>query len=414
MTLNRLFSLILCIMLLFSTALAEMSVESAEEVPSIEDTEDTVIAEPVGDTEDALSSDEILSWVEKVLQLPELQEQEEVQPIFEDLGYAVNRAGCTLYYDSNDIDNAHLLAIRVIEPLIEGPRGEMIYDEQSSLLKLYPNDNDDLVGDRDFAVLYLSTEMPDCASYGIVSRDGQKIRTVEYFVHEKRPNGMYSNIVLSFEINNNSVESISAYGFMEEITQEQVYENIKTGSAKLNNNSYFAYKTSSNGEELSPFEREDFILGGVDLLSINYDKFIELLGSPDTDEERELNGERYRLLTWNGINVSFTIKDGVETFSRLTINDRVMEGPRGTMIGDTFSSVLSRFRSEGNPVDEDNQELLYGVEYSDSYGIANYYPDGLELLYVLNIELDEENKLHALADFNFEGDKLSEISIIFQ
>lgn len=405
MKLNRLFSLILCIMLAFSTALAEMPANT-EEIKAEG-------VELVGDTESTLSGSEILSWVERVLQQSE-SENEAEKPVEEELGFAVKKESCTLYYDSSDIANAHLLAIRITEPLIEGPRGEMIYDEQNQLLKLYPNDNPDLVGDRDFAVLYLSAEMPEHASYGIVSRDGQKIRTVEYYVFEKRPNDMYSSLVLSFSIENNSIESISVYGIMDEISQEDVQEDIRNASTKLNSNSYFAYKTSSNGEELSPFEREDFILGGVDLLSITADKLIEIIGSPDTDEEREIDEKRYRLLTWDGINISFAVNEKGERLSRLTINDNVMEGPRGTIVGDTFASVVSRFRSEGNPVDEDNQEMLYGEEYGESYGVANYYPNGMELAYYLTIKLDKDNKLNALADFNFEGNLLSEINIIFQ
>lgn len=417
MKFNRIFSLILCIMLACGSAFAEMpsnteDIAIAQDTPS-QDTATEAVENP-GDVEESLDSSEILEWVEKVMEMPELQAQQSSEPVHEELGYAVKKESCIFYYDSNDIENAHLLGLSIIEPLIEGPRGEMIFDQQSELLKLYPNDNPDLVGDRDFAVLYLSTEMPENASYGIVYRDGQRISTIDYYVHEKRPNDMYSNLSLSFEIENNSIESISVYGLMEEISIEDVYQNIKNISEKANNNSYFAYKTSANGAELSPFEREDFIIGGMDLLSITPEKLIEAIGSPDTDEQKEMNEERYHLITWNGINVSFIIKDGKEIFNRLTINDSVLEGPRGTVIGDTFSSVLSRFRSEGNPVNEDNQELLYGEVGGKSYGIANYYPDGMELLYCLTIELDKNNTLEAMADFNFEGDRLSEINIIFQ
>lgn len=401
MKFNRLFSLILCAMMLFSFAFAENTQADAVENADVS-----------GDTQDAISTSEILSWVENILARPEIAEENPEATQKEDLGYAVKRESCTIYYDSEDIENAHVTAIRVNDPSFNGPRGEMIYDEQSELLKIYPNDNVDLVGDRDFAVLYLETQMPDRASYGIVSRDGQKIRTVEYYVHELKPSGMYSNIVLSFEIENNSIESISAYGFMDEISEEAVYENIQNISAKKNANSYFAYKTSPNGDELEPFEREDLIFSGIDVLSVDSNKLAEILGHPDTDERNEIDGVKQHVLSWNGITASFVEEENTERISRFTIDDSIIEGPRGTVIGDKFSTVYSRFMSSGNAVNDDNQEILYGDD--KNFGIASYYPNGMELIYQKLIEISSKKYLKAVAIFNFAGDELSEISIVLQ
>lgn len=397
MKFNKIFSFILCFTMLCSLAIAEGTEPAA-----------------LGDTESTITSSEILSWVEKVIGSAELMNGEASSPQKDDLGFAVSRESCTLYYDSSDIANAHLCGIKLVEPLFEGPRGEMMYDGQNELLKLYPNDNSDLVGDRDFAVLYLSTEMPNKASYGLVSRDGQHIKNIQYYVHERKPNGMYSNLLLNFEIENNSIESIGVYGLIDEITEQDVYDSIKNISAKQNEKSYFAYKTSSNGDELEQFEREDLIFSGIDVLSVTPERLIELFGTADTDEIKEDKNIKIRTMSWDGLNASFIVDGDNHRISRLAISDNVLEGPRGTVIGDTFSSVYSRFKSMGNPVNENNQEQLYGNSDDKSYGVANYYPNGMELVYHTTIELDKNHNVKAQVLFNFSGDKLDEITIVLQ
>ena len=58
----------------------------------------------------------------------------------------------------------------------------------------------------------------------------------------------------------------------------------------------------------------------------------------------------------------------------LSIVSDGMEGPRCVRVGDTFSSVLIRFRyNEGEY--ENNSEVLYGDPTGDMYGMAEYGDD---------------------------------------
>ena len=70
-------------------------------------------------------------------------------------------------------------------------------------------------------------------------------------------------------------------------------------------------------------------------------------------------------------------------FISLSIEDDILEGPRGVRLGDAFHEDYQRFRSEMNGVDENMFEVLYGAENEVPRGTAEYGGlDGITLRYV--------------------------------
>ncbi len=366
-----------------------------------------------GDTDAGISVNEINAWVNEVLAYQKANLA--VEPAIEEseLGFEYQYGGITLYYDSRDAAAQKLIGLRLSEPLLAGPRNEMVLDEKSSLFERYPNDNPELIGDRDFAFLYIDNELPQRASWGFINRDGQRVRNVKYTAHEQTKDGNYSNLSLQFEVEHNAVVSISVFGLQESVNQSVVLENIAYAEGLRELHSYHAYKSSANGTELNPFEREDLSFSGLDYLSMTPDTLIERFGEPDLDETSTQDNLSLRSLSWDAVDASFRVDASGKSLGvyRFTIRDDVLEGPRGLRVGDSFSGVYSRFRSTGMEPNEENIEFLYGSPEEDHFGAVSYYPEGIEVSMKVRIMMDNGTQDEVVLNLNFDLDKLTEITI---
>lgn len=365
-----------------------------------------------GDTDAGLNIAEIRTWVQKVLDYRKQNLQGEPQIEETDIGYLYNYGGIELYYDSQDSASQKLLGLRLKEALLPGPRGEMLFDEQKSLMERYPNDNPELIGDRESAFLFLDNELPQMVYWGILGRDGQRINSIEYFAHVREGEG-YTGLSLQFELEFGALSSIAVFGINESLAQSTVLENIAYIERVRELRSYYAYRTSNNGLELLPFGREDLLFSGLDYLSLTPEQLIERFGMPDLDELSQVDSLHLRSLSWDALDVSFAVTPQGKTLYtyRFSIRDDIMEGPRGLRIADLFPTVYSRFRNESRELDENNIEVLYGAFGEDEFGVVSYYPNGIEMSMQKRIQMDNGSNMEVVLTLSFEGSSLQEITL---
>lgn len=368
-----------------------------------------------GDNKESLASANILPWVRSLEEstsklVPNKQPKDKDDK--DELGYAFFYDYCTLYYSMPNRQDGKLLAIVLNDSSVPGPRNELCYDEVNSLLAKYPNDNKMLVGDRDLALLYQEDRLPESAYWAYVSRDGQRISSVEYYINELLPNERYSNIKLSYSIIDGRIDSIGVYGLEDLISKEEVQKNLEAAAQMRELKGYFQYKTSTDGSKLDMFEREDLLFSDLDFLSLSPEMLVEKFGNPDSKEKIEdEDGKYYMSLRWSGIEANFlyNAKDELLYASKLLINDDILEGPRGSRIGDGYPLVYSRFRSGLGQLDENYQEILYGNKEAAPYGIVNYLQDAKANMQMAIDIQSQENTQTIVLELNFDHDVLDEI-----
>ena len=292
-------------------------------------------------------------------------------------GYEVIYDFATFYLDAPDLTDASVInAILVEDSDVDCPRGIGVLDTQQTLLSSWANENPELMGDSDFAVLYLSDSLPEEALWGRVQRDGQQIQAVQYAAHERMPeNGQYTDCGLLYSIGNGYVTTVRAYGLAASISREQVDETIAEALAIQQEQTYFAYPQSSVGTDLEPFEREDLTFSGLDFLGLTPESAIEELGAYEAETWlQDDNGEWLRILQWPKTEITFTYnqKKIFQHVDTMAIGQPGMEGPRGVQVGESFSSVMMRFRHSAGEFDGTSTEVLYGDGQTPPYGLAEY------------------------------------------
>ena len=224
---------------------------------------------------DALDYDELMNWAEgfKTRALAAgapLNDPTEEAAYTED-GYAFVYDFATLYMDRPEMTaDSVLQAVVVYSPEEQGPRGTGVDQLSSEVLNAFYNENDDLQGDSSFAALYVSDTMPAGALWGWVQRDGQRIETIQYAVHEQLSSGGdgYTDCGLVYTLSDNLVAAIRAYGLNETISADEVRSNLDAVQEVSEKTEYAQVPTSINGSELAMFDRDDLIFSGLDFLSL--------------------------------------------------------------------------------------------------------------------------------------------------
>jgi hypothetical protein len=339
-----------------------------------------------------LTMEEISGWASKMLDLarkskplssgPQAKETED--------GYEVVYDFATLYLDTPELnDNSVCNAITVTAEDVECPRGIGVSDTQQVLLEAYADENPTLLGSEDFAVLYLSDSLPEEALWGWIQRDGQQVQAVQYAVHECLLEDKYTDCGLLYSLNDGYITAIRAYGLSVSVSQAKVEETIAGVMAIQQDQTYFNYPQSSIGTDLTPFEREDLIFPGLDFLSLTPEAAVDSLGTFDTESwVQDDNGEWMRIIQWPMAEITFAYSSD-KVFKRvdtLYVSQRGFEGPRGVQVGDSFSSVLMRFRHSEGEFNGVTTEVLYGDGQTPPFGLAEYEETTATLHYACPIE----------------------------
>ena len=298
-----------------------------------------------------------------------------------DDGYEFIYDFATIYADSPVMSSDTVVTAVVLttdgEP---GPRGVSVNSAMSAVLDAYYNENPDLLGTEESAVLYTVDVLPGHAAWGQVLREGQRVQTIQYAVHEQLATGGegYSDAGVIYTMAENRVSAVRVYGLASRVTLQQVNDVLYGLTTLAKEQSYAQVPFSYNGADLAVFSEEDLAFSGMDFLTLTPEAAIALLGEPASDTWMD-NGEdgyiRVQHFAKCEVTYLFNREQTEGTVYMVRIFEDGLEGPRAVRCGDAFSSVYNRFRNGEGEYDDTGVEMLYGENGVGSFGKATYGVD---------------------------------------
>lgn len=328
-------------------------------------------------------------------------------------GYAFSYSFGTIYADSPAMSiDTQLLSIVLTSAEVQGPRDLQVGDDLPIVLEANYSENPSLRGSREEAVLYVLDLLPDSLRWGEVKRDGQRVQTVEYAVHERvETDGEgYTDTGVIFTMEDNLVSAIRVYGLSARTTEAEittVRDNLRLNALY---DDYVQVASSYNGADLPMFDGTDLQFSGIDFMSLTPESAAEVLGDAIDDVWVENGTDGYvRTMTFATCDVTFLYDAQKQNpqVEMLVIADDGLEGPRASRIGDTFSQVYNRFRNMDGAIDENDSEFLYGDEESGQYGMVEYGVDSAVMRF--GLVLDDGMRVVLRLEFSFSV--LSEIMV---
>ena len=296
-------------------------------------------------------------------------------------GYAFIYDFATLYADTPVLsEDTAFSAIVVTGDSENGPRGVKVGSALNDVLNAYYNENPGLLGTRETAVLYAADNLPESAAWAQVMRDGQRVQTVQYAIHDQLATGGegYTDTGVIYTLAENRVAAIRLYGLDSRITREEASSVLYGVMMAALEEAYAQVPFSYIGAELAPLQEDDLTFSGLNFLSLTPDAAAAALGEPMSDLWVTNGDHGYlRVQKFAGCELTYLFnKERTEgRLYMLVINADGLEGPRAVRVGDTFSSVYNRFRNGEGEYREDGTEMLYGVLGEGSFGQAVYGTD---------------------------------------
>lgn len=365
----------------------------------------------------ALTWEELEAWAAsykaRAMESQPLNDPTEEAAFSED-GYAFIYEFAMLYMDRPEMtEDAVIRSIVVTDPEEVAPHGTRVDYLASEVMNAYYNENPELDGDSSFAALYLADTMPDEALWGWVQRDGQRLMTIQYAVHEQLATGGegYTDAGLIYTIQDNLVAAIRAYGLDARVSENDVRDTLAEVQQVAATTGYAQVPTSYVGTDLEAFNRDDLIFAGVDFLALTPEEAEDVFGAAREDHWMEDEGAYLRTMEFASCSMTFMYdaKKQNPVLEVMTIDMDGMEGPRAVRIGDTFSSVLCRFRY-GEGEFDGFTEALYGQMDAAPYGMAEYGDDASATLYYA---MKADNGRTIQLYMPFEQMFLSEITLYY-
>lgn len=297
-------------------------------------------------------------------------------------GYEFRYDFGTVYADTPALSmDSEINAVVLSSTIAMGPREIQVGDGLDVVLNAFYQENENLLGSREAAVLYSVAMLPDSAQYGLVSRDGQRVQTVQYALHELSTTGGegYTDAGVLFTFSDNAVSAIRVYGLNARATQAQVEMALTQVENLALEQGYALVPSSWVGSELAAFGGEDLQFSGLDFMSLTPDTAATVLGEAFEDVWVE-DGENgfIRSIGYADCEIAFRYdanRENPEVYM-LTIASEAIEGPRAARVGDTFHQVYNRFRNGEGTYDGSTRELLYGDEAEGTYGVVDYADTG--------------------------------------
>lgn len=329
-------------------------------------------------------------------------------------GYAFIYDFATLYASEPKMNEDTVIsAVVVTSPDEEGPRGTGIDDTTAVVLSAFYNENASLTGSREFATLYVIDLMPESLQWAQVQRDGQRVETIQYAVHDQLSTGGdgYSDAGVIYTMEDGTVSAIRVYGLDQRIAQREVYDVMHVVTGVAQSGDYAAVPFSYDGAALAKFSGEDLLFAGMDFSTVTPDEARLALGAPLEDLWMQDDGTGYiRTMTFPTCEMTFMTDEQQENpqVYMLLITEDGLEGPRAVRVGDSFAEVYNRFRNGEGSFDGASSEVLYGSEESGEFGVAEYGADASATLrYGLVLEDGSRIVLH----MTFTTMELSEVML---
>ena len=257
----------------------------------------------------------------------------------------------------------------------EGPvfRNLGIDSMLEELLAAFPNENAELAGTREEALLFLKDTEEGGFVYGRLLRDGQRAVAAEY--GEVLPEGeRFVRSAVTFTLLDGLVTSIRVDG-----RNGGQMDSVRAGEIRAElqelgeHDEYRAVKTSRNGKDLEAFSEDDLVFSGFSYTAIQP---ATLPGEPERELIDNEDGTWLMRCEGPGYEAVFNCDENGDNAKILSFSilDEDTEGPRCVRLGDLFHEDFMRFRSEDNEMTEDMTELLYGEEGGENWGFASYDP----------------------------------------
>ena len=326
---------------------------------------------------DPVTADELDAFLGEILILISAQEplnDPSAESALNEDGVRFQYENCEVFCNSDEMSaDTPVNALRFQDSEGAVFRGLGIDSLWEDVLAAFPNDNGDLEGTREEAVLYLRQTAGAGFVYGRVLRDGQRISAAEF--GEVRPSGNgFRRAAVTFSLQSRLVTSIRMDGLNPDsagMDAGEATELFSSLSALKDVKDYKAVKTSINGLDLTPFGPEDLTFGGISYTAISPETLGGMPESVLID-----NDDGTWLLRCDGDGYAAVFRCDAEGKNAVilsyTILDEDAEGPRGVRLGDLFSDDFCRFRSGENETSEDMTEWLYGSEDTVPRGYADY------------------------------------------
>ncbi len=284
-----------------------------------------------------------------------------------------------------DVEDNPILGVTLNDVHAEGPRGSGLGMTLEEVLAGYENQNPALVGDAEFAALYVydvqeRADFPE-AAWGLLMRNDAGALSVEYAVSAPFAEAdAYTDIIISYVITEGYVTDMRVSDFGDSILSEELRENIETLRGITANTSFDPQEQNLAPLHAEMFQRADLVFSGLDFVVETVEDVRVLLGDPKSEKEvpHEEGGDPKLILTYPGLEFEFGFSaDGMRQLQALQITDPNFEGPRGLRVGESLESVLSRFRLEEQGYQEP-LTILYAPGESieqPPFGLLEIYSD---------------------------------------
>ena len=333
---------------------------------------------------DYVTADELAAWAgalkEQALEsAPENDPADESADVEDGILFLYPFA--TLYADRTEMTaDTRINAVVLSETEETSFRSISLSMTPGDLIAMFPNNNPELAGTREGALLYLQEKDDGSLRYGRVSRDGQRIAFVEY--GDLAPaEGGYRLATLRCSFSDSLLYEVRADGFDPQAGPLYSAEDRDVLARELNaldSADYRAVKSSRNGEDLTAFGPEDLVFSGLDFLALQPDN---MPGTPETEVMDNEDGTSLIRVDGDGYVAVFRSAGNVTEIVSLSIEGDETEGPRGVRLGDAFHEDLQRFRDEAGG-EGGTTEVLYGAADTVPRGVMENGMDGLTLRYV--------------------------------
>lgn len=287
---------------------------------------------------------------------------------------------------SLDVENNPIVSVTFNDVHAEGPRGTGLGMTLEEVLAAYQNNNPSLIGDMEFAALYVydaqeRADLPE-AAWGLLMRNERGALSVEYAVSAPFAEAdAYTDIMVSYVITEGYVTDMRVADFGDSILQEELRENVDTVRSIAADVTYDPQAGMQPPLHAEMFQREDLIFSGLDFLMETAEDVRTLLGVPKSEAmtSSEDGGVASLLITYPGLEFEFAQADGQQPaqLRALQITDPNFAGPRGVRVGDTLTDVLSSFRLEDESYQEP-QTILYAPGESvdqPPFGLLEIYSE---------------------------------------
>ena len=342
---------------------------------------------------EALSRNELNAWRDQLLK-DSIADNRYASESMEDGAYSLTFDWYTLIADTQRLSSATRIMSVFYEMVPDEDevtpadiRGLRPGDTVEKLLAAWPNENESLAGTREEAVLYQTGGLPGQASAGVLKRNGQRAESVTYSLYQMTTNGVSLSKV-TYTLTAGIIDTITVEFDGELLTLADAQDEIAAILDVQATTEFSAFLSNGDSMEAEVFNSDDLLFSGIDFLSVTPDDLIALLGDDFAEEWAEDGDRLIRVMEWQAMTAVFICEADKTPISvdNISMDEDLLTGPRGLIVGDTLDVILGRFCYEATGTDGIHT-WLYGDVTAGRYGVMDSeYPGQAEVHYVQTVD----------------------------